>query len=55
MTLREAIEYLQPIADSAQLAGYSEALAVAINAMREVESLRDKLKKIEDKYINEHD
>ena len=41
MTIKQAIEYLQPIADSAQLAGYSAALAVAIDAMREVEKYRD--------------
>ena len=54
MTIKEAIEYLQPIADSAQLAGYSAALAMALEAMREVDSLREKLKKYEDK-SNEHD
>lgn len=53
MTIKEAIDYLQPIADSAQLAGYSAALSVALDAMREVQSLREKLKKYEEKQINE--
>ena len=35
MTLKQAIDYLQPIADSAQLAGYSAALAMALDALRE--------------------
>ena len=35
MNVKQAIEYLQPIADSAQLAGYSAALAVALDALRE--------------------
>lgn len=43
MTIKEAIDYLQPIADNAQLAGYREALDVAIDAMREVEHLREEL------------
>lgn len=36
MKLNEAIDYLQPIADSTPLTGYSEALAVALDTMREV-------------------
>lgn len=44
MTLSQAIAYLQPIADSTPLAGYQKALSVAIDAMREVENLREELK-----------
>ena len=54
MTTKQAIAYLQPIADNAQLSGYQEALSVAMDAMREVESLREKLKKYEENG-NEHD
>lgn len=36
MKLNEAIDYLQPIADNAELSGYSEALGVAMDALREV-------------------
>lgn len=43
MTLKQAIEYLQPIADNAQLAGYHAALNAAMDAMREVEKLRREL------------
>ena len=39
MTLKQAIDYLQPIADNAQLASYSEALEIALRAMREVTEL----------------
>ena len=39
---KKAIDYLQPIADSAQLAGYSAALAVALDAMRAQEAQTDK-------------
>lgn len=48
MTTKQAIAYLQPIADNAQLSGYQEALSVAMDALREVESLREKLKKYEE-------
>ena len=44
MTIKEAIDYLQPIADNAQLAGYHAALSMALDAMREVEKLREELK-----------
>lgn len=44
MTLSQAIAYLQPIADSTPLTGYQKALSVAIDAMREVEVLREELK-----------
>ena len=37
MTIKGAIDYLQPIADNAELSGYSEALAVAMDALREIE------------------
>lgn len=47
MTTKQAIAYLQPIADNAQLSGYQEALSIAMDAMREVEELREKLKKYE--------
>lgn len=39
MTIKEAIDYLQDIADNAEIANYSAALAAAIDAMREVEKL----------------
>lgn len=39
MTIKGAIDYLQPIADNAELSGYSEALAVAMDALREIEKL----------------
>ena len=48
MTLKQAIDYLQPIADNAQLASYSEALEIAMRAMREVTELREKLEKYEE-------
>ena len=38
MTREEAIQYLQPIADSAHMKRYSEALGVAITALREQEA-----------------
>lgn len=44
MKLNEAIDYLQQIADNAELSGYSEALAVALDAMREVDRLHGELK-----------
>lgn len=37
MTMKQAIAYLQPIADNAQICGYLEALNMAMEAMREVE------------------
>lgn len=43
MKLNEAIDYLQQIADNAELSGYSEALAVALDAMREVDRLHGEL------------
>ena len=39
MTTKEAIAYLQPIADNTSLSGYQAALKVAMEAMRE----RDKI------------
>lgn len=39
MTIKEAIDYLQPIADNAELANYNAALRTAIEAMRNVERL----------------
>ena len=44
MKLNEAIDFLQQIADNAELSGYSEALAVALDSMREVERLHGELK-----------
>lgn len=43
MTLEQAIKYLQPIADNAQLCNYQEALRIAMDSMREVERLRKEL------------
>lgn len=40
MDLKQAIDYLQPIADSTPLAGYGAALAVAMDAMRYAEQTR---------------
>lgn len=39
MDLKQAIDYLQPIADNAELSGYSEALGVALEAMQEMDKL----------------
>lgn len=39
MTIKEAINYLQPVADSTPLAGYGSALVAAIDAMRRVEGM----------------
>ena len=41
MTISEAIQYLQPIADSASLPRYSDALNTAIDAMQELEITRE--------------
>lgn len=35
MTIREAIEYLRPVADSTPLAGYGKALSIAIQVMED--------------------
>lgn len=35
MTIQEAIDYLQPIAESAALPSYKEALGIAIAALKE--------------------
>lgn len=45
MNNKEAKEYLQPIADNAQLTGYSAALRKAIWALEEVDRLEAELKK----------
>lgn len=37
MTTKEAIDYLQPIADNSDIAQHGEALRVALDAMREAE------------------
>ena len=42
MTREEAIQYLQPIADSAHMKRYSEALGVAIAALREQEPVTNR-------------
>ena len=44
MTNREAIEYLQPVADNTPLAGYGEALRAAIRALEDAEKLERELK-----------
>ena len=41
MTIKETIRYLQPIADSASLPRYADALNKAINAMKELEFTRN--------------
>ena len=41
---KQAIDYLQPIADNAELNGYSEALEVALSAMRDAERQRKERK-----------
>ena len=43
MTIKEAINYLQPIAESAALPSYKEALAMAISAMRQQDQKNDPL------------
>ena len=42
MTRKEAIWYLQPIADSASLERYKEALGMAIAALREQETVTNR-------------
>lgn len=42
MTREEAIQYLQPIADSAHMKRYSEALGMAISALREQEPVTNR-------------
>lgn len=37
MTIKEAVDYLQPIADSTDIAKHGEALRVALDAMRDAE------------------
>ncbi len=37
MKLKEAIDYLQQIADNAELSGWQESLAVALDTMRDAE------------------
>lgn len=39
MTYKEAIQYLQPVADNTPLAGYGAALNVALDALRLVDSI----------------
>lgn len=41
MTVKEAIDYLQPIADSTDIAKHGEALRVALDAMRDAERYED--------------
>lgn len=40
MTYKEARQYLQPIADSAEIPGYAAALEKAIEALEEKEGLK---------------
>lgn len=47
MTKEEAIWYLQPIADSASLPRYAEALNMAISALREQEHFLEATKMVE--------
>ena len=42
-----AIAYLQPIADSAELSGYSDALAVALKALRNAEQAQMDIERAE--------
>lgn len=44
MKLNEAIDYLQQIADNAELSGWQESLAVALNAMQDAERQRKEQK-----------
>lgn len=48
MTYKEAAAYLQPVADSTPLVGYGSALAKAVEALREIEPLREALKRYQD-------
>jgi hypothetical protein len=41
MTRKEAIEYLRPIADSATLNNYQQALRLALDALEDVEELEE--------------
>lgn len=41
MSIKDSIQYLQPIANSASLPRYAEALNAAISAMREIEFTRN--------------
>ena len=41
MTRKEAIEYLRPIADSAVLPKYQQALRLALDALEDVEELEE--------------
>ena len=45
MTIEEAIKYLQPIADSASLSRYSEALNKAIDALWYQKAMAEKSEK----------
>lgn len=44
MTIKEAIDYLQPIADNSDVPKHVEALRVALDALIEVERLREEIK-----------
>ena len=48
MTLKEAIAYLQPIADNTPLNGYHAALTVAIETMKDADHLREVTKMVEE-------
>lgn len=39
MTNKEAIEYLQPVADNTPLTGYARALNLALDALRKVDKI----------------
>lgn len=41
MTFKEAIEYLQPVADNTPLSGYGAALTAAIYALHQMDSAKN--------------
>ena len=49
MEIRDAINYLRPVADSTPLAGYGAALTKAIEAMEDVELLKEDLRSATDR------
>lgn len=49
MDYKSAITYLQPIFDNTPKVGYGEALGVALNALREIEQLKEDLRNTSDR------
>ena len=55
MDIRDAINYLRPIADNATNPGYAAALDTAIRSMEKVEWMEKELSMWEDKYAAEYE